>query len=62
MERVETEKLAVEATTKVWSVSDFCKRHRLCYEEEKRLRYLFGHFATARELLHNAQRTPKWRS
>ncbi|CAN7639626.1 hypothetical protein LJR257_004673 [Ensifer adhaerens] len=62
MERIETEKLAAEAATKVWSVTDFCKRHHLCYEEEKRLRYLFGHFATARELLHNAQRTPKWRT
>ncbi|NOV19350.1 hypothetical protein E5S70_25270 [Ensifer adhaerens] len=62
MERIETEKLATEAATKVCSVTDFCKRHRLCYEEEKRLRYLFGHFATARELLHNAKRTPKWRT
>lgn len=56
MERVETEKLAVETTSKVWSASDFFKRHRLCDVEEKRPRYLFGHFPTARELLHNAHR------
>jgi len=61
MERVEADKLDTDAATKVWSVTDFCKRYRLCYEEEKRLRHLFGQFATARELLHNAQRRPKWR-
>lgn len=61
MKRLETEKLETDAATKVWSVHDFCKRHRLCEQEERRLTRLFGMFATARELLNNAQRTPKWR-
>jgi hypothetical protein len=61
MKRLESEKLDTDAAAKVWSVHDFCKRHRLCEEEERRLTRLFGMFATARELLNNAQRTPKWR-
>ncbi|WDZ79384.1 hypothetical protein PWG15_28395 (plasmid) [Ensifer adhaerens] len=61
MERLEAEKLETDAATKVWSVHDFCKRYRLCEDEERRLTRLFGMFATARELLNNAQRTPKWR-
>ena len=61
VERVETDKLSAEAATRVWSVHEFCRRHRLCEEEEKRLTRLFGMFATARELLNNAQRAPKWR-
>ncbi|WP_246802816.1 hypothetical protein [Ensifer sp. ENS02] len=61
MERLEAERLETDAATKVWSVHDFCNRHRLCMEEERRLTRLFGLFATARELLNNAQRTPKWR-
>ncbi|HEV7322913.1 MAG TPA: hypothetical protein VGO04_30290 [Ensifer sp.] len=61
MERIEADKLETDAATKVWSVQDFCKRHRLCEEEERRLTRLFGPFATSRELLNNAQRSPKWR-
>lgn len=61
MERLKAEKLEIDAATKVWSVHDFCNRHRLCEEEERRLTSLFGMFATARELLNNAQRTPQWR-
>ncbi|SDN85133.1 hypothetical protein SAMN05216328_13957 [Ensifer sp. YR511] len=61
MERLESKKLDPNAATKVWSVAEFCRRHRLKDDEEKRLRQLFGHFATARELLHNAKRPPKCR-
>jgi hypothetical protein len=45
----------------VWSVSDFARRHRLCNEEEARLKTLFGDFATKQELLANAQRPPLFR-
>lgn len=60
-ERVEADKLSNHTATKVWSVHEFCRRHRLCDEEERRLTLLFGAFATSRELLHNAKRAPKWR-
>ncbi|NLS20554.1 hypothetical protein HGP16_28970 [Rhizobium sp. P40RR-XXII] len=45
----------------VWSVQDFARRHRLCQEEEARLKKLFGDFATKQELLSNAQRPPQFR-
>ncbi|ACE94830.1 hypothetical protein EFD56_00465 [Rhizobium phaseoli] len=48
-------------TRPVWSVKDFAKRHHLTDIEEARLLQLFGPFATASELLHNAQRKPRWR-
>jgi hypothetical protein len=60
-ERVDHEHAQAEATTKVWSVSAFCKRHRIDEDEERRLKLLFGELATACELLHNAQRNPRWR-
>ncbi len=61
VERVNAEKLSEHTATKVWNVHDFCLRHRLRDEEERRLTLLFGAFATSRELLHNAKRAPKWR-
>ncbi|MDR9762822.1 hypothetical protein RJJ37_24865 [Rhizobium redzepovicii] len=48
-------------TKQVWSVKDFAKRHYLTDIEKARLLQLFGPFATASELLHNAQRKPRWR-
>ncbi|MBB4574639.1 hypothetical protein PYR71_24260 [Rhizobium sp. MC63] len=48
-------------TKPVWSVKDFAKRHHLNDIEEARLLQLFGPFATASELLHNAERAPRWR-
>jgi len=61
MERIEPGEATTEATTQVWSVTEFCARHRLDADEEARLLQLFGPFATACELLHNARRTPRWR-
>jgi hypothetical protein len=61
MEHVEAEKLSKHTVTKVWNVHEFCARHQLGDEEEIRLRRLFGRFATASELLHNAKRPPRWR-
>ncbi|MCA1367694.1 hypothetical protein I6F15_09800 [Bradyrhizobium sp. BRP14] len=61
MEHVETEKLSKHTVAKVWNVHEFCQQHQLGEKEEIRLRRLFGRFATARELLHNAKRAPKWR-
>lgn len=60
-ERVDYEGANAEAATKIWSVSTFCKRHRIDSDEEKRLQQLFGQFAKASELLHNARRNPRWR-
>ena len=59
-ERVDYERAKAAAATKVWSVTAFCQRHRLDNDEERRLKLLFGEFATACELLHNAQRSPRW--
>ncbi|PST20680.1 hypothetical protein C7U60_15715 [Mesorhizobium plurifarium] len=61
MERIEPEKLSSHTVTKVWNIREFCQRQNLCQEEERRLTRLFGRFATARELLHNARRAPRWR-
>ncbi|WEX74302.1 hypothetical protein PYH37_001706 [Sinorhizobium numidicum] len=61
MERIEPQHGDTEAATRVWSVTEFCVRHRLDNEEEARLLRLFGPFATACELRYNAKRAPKWR-
>lgn len=61
MERLEPARVDADALTKVWSVTEFCNRHRLDSQEEKRLLQLFGCFATASELLHNARREPRFR-
>lgn len=47
--------------TMVWSVREFCKRREIGATEEARLLQLFGPFATACELMHNAKREPRWR-
>ncbi|MGR9355036.1 hypothetical protein [Rhizobium leguminosarum] len=59
MQRIES--LENVGTKPVWSVKDFAKRHHLTDIEEARLLQLFGPFATASELLHNAPREPRWR-
>lgn len=61
MEHVEAKKLSSHTARKVWNIHEYCERQRLCQDEEKRLTSLFGAFATARELLDNAKRAPKWR-
>ncbi|PKA39647.1 hypothetical protein [Rhizobium sullae] len=61
MERIEPEIADSNMATKVWSVTEFCSRHRLDDEEETRLLRLFGPFATACELMYNAKRAPKFR-
>jgi hypothetical protein len=50
-----------EEAYKVWSVTEFAARHNLDDEQQQRLLKLFGPFATACELLYNAERDPKWR-
>lgn len=60
-EHVETPKVEMEGTRKVWDVSEFARRFRLDKEEEARLLRLFGPFATECELMNNAQRAPRWR-
>jgi hypothetical protein len=61
MERVEPKNGGSGAITMVWSVREFCKRREIDATEEARLLQLFGPFATAGELMHNAKREPRWR-
>lgn len=61
MERIETGEIEIRSSTQVWSVADFAKRNNLDENEERRLRQLFGAFATAGELQHNVTRKPRWR-
>jgi len=61
MERIEPVSAEAISATQVWSVADFCARHRLGCEEEARLTALFGQFATTCELVHNVSRKPKFR-
>lgn len=61
MQYIEPRLTQAGPTTRVWSVKDFSKRHRLNNVEETRLMQLFGPFATAGELLYNAAREPKIR-
>jgi hypothetical protein len=61
MEYVEPRNVTSDALTRVWSVAEFCDRHRIDDRERQRLLELFGSFATASELLHNARREPKFR-
>ncbi|MDL2401514.1 hypothetical protein [Rhizobium mayense] len=53
---IDIEKVGGNKLQEVWSVEDFVRRHRICKEEEARLKKLFGNFATKQELLSNAQR------
>ncbi|CAN7748103.1 MAG: hypothetical protein AAAB20_03845 [Rhizobium sp.] len=61
MQQVELEGTDFTMATRVWSVPEFCARHRLDNNEEARLTALFGPFATAAELMHNMTRAPKFR-
>ncbi|WP_413711690.1 hypothetical protein [Rhizobium sp. Rhizsp82] len=60
MEHLKPEQIGEDPLIRVWSLSDFCTRHRLDAKEQQRLMQLFGPFATANEL-HNARREPKFR-
>ncbi|MEF0942669.1 hypothetical protein QDY28_21195 [Rhizobium sp. BR 362] len=61
MQYVEPKNVSHKTATRVWSVKDFCREHRISGAEEARLRQLFGQFATACELRYNTMRKPKWR-
>ncbi|MEF0942740.1 hypothetical protein [Rhizobium sp. BR 362] len=58
---INLDKVGENKLREVWSVEDFVRRHRICKEEEIRLKKLFGDFATKQELLSNAQRPPLFR-
>ncbi|MBX5156479.1 hypothetical protein HJB89_04955 [Rhizobium sp. NZLR8] len=60
-EHIEPKQIETDELTKVWSVTEFCARHRIDTEEQALLLKLFGPFATACELLHNATRAPRFR-
>lgn len=56
LERIEPAITERSGATPVWSVTDYAKRNNLADEELRRLRQLFGPFATAAELQHNITR------
>jgi len=60
-ERIEVERLGEAGLHKVWSVSEFVKRHHIDSDEETRLLRLLGPFASEQELLMNASRSPRFR-
>ncbi|MDO3434971.1 hypothetical protein QWJ46_20035 [Rhizobium sp. CBN3] len=60
-EHIEPKQIETDDLTKIWSVTEFCARHRIDVEEQALLLKLFGPFATACELLHNARRAPRYR-
>ncbi|QND41074.1 hypothetical protein HB771_33685 (plasmid) [Rhizobium leguminosarum bv. viciae] len=60
-EHIEPGQMETDDLTKVWSVTEFCARHRIGTEEQALLLRLFGPFATASELIHNAKRAPRFR-
>lgn len=61
MQRLDKEELDTAEVKPILSVMEFCRRYRLDESEEKRLRKLFGEFASRHELLMNAQRKPVFR-
>lgn len=61
MQRLDKDELDTTEVKPILSVMEFCHRYRLDETEEKRLRKLFGDFASRHELLMNAQRKPVFR-
>ena len=59
-EHIDTEHFQI-GLKRVLPVADFARRYRLSEQEEKRLKSLFGDFASQHELLMNADRSPRWR-
>ena len=59
-EYIEPRQVETDDLTKVWSVTEFCARHRIDTEEQALLLKLFGPFATASELIHLARRAPRF--
>jgi len=61
MQRLDKDELDTTEVKPILNVMEFCRRYRLDETEEKRLRKLFGDFASRHELLMNAQRKPVFR-
>ncbi len=61
MQILDNNELETSETKPILSVVEFCRRYRLDDMEEKRLRKLFGDFASRHELLMNAQRKAVFR-
>jgi hypothetical protein len=53
--------LDTKKSLRIWSVRDYCRQHQIGEADERRMRQLFGHFASAGELLYNVNRNPRWR-
>ncbi|MBN9028304.1 MAG: hypothetical protein BGO05_26925 [Rhizobiales bacterium 63-7] len=50
-----------ETLRQIWPIRDFCMQYNLDLDNERRLRTLFGEYATAVELLMNVERRPRFR-
>lgn len=61
MQILDNNELETSEIRPILSVVEFCRRYRLDESEEKRLRKLFGDFASRHELLMNAQRKAVFR-
>lgn len=61
MQLIDSQELETTEIKPILSVVEFCRRYRLDETEERRLRKLFGDFASRHELLMNAQRKPVFR-
>jgi hypothetical protein len=59
MHHLDPKSIENEISSRVWSVKDFAKRHQLDEVEDGHLLQLFGSYATASELQHNAK-LPPW--
>ena len=60
MQRIDPKSIENESSNRVWSVKEYAKRNSLTRMEEVRLLQLFGSYATASELQHNAKRPPRY--
>ena len=61
MQHLDLNRIENNAVRRVWSVTDFAKRHRLDNVEEARLLQLFGPYASACELQHNVKQSPRYK-
>ncbi|KWV47886.1 hypothetical protein AS026_12445 [Rhizobium altiplani] len=53
--------LDTKKSLRIWSVSDYCRQHQIGEAGERRMRQLFGHYASAGELRYNVNKNPRWR-
>ncbi|NLR97229.1 hypothetical protein HGP17_10320 [Rhizobium sp. P38BS-XIX] len=60
-ERVDPELNRIDASLKIWRITDYCQKNDLSASDEYYLRQLFGEFATAGEIAMNRTRVYRGR-